>query len=519
VNEQSFRKRARTTLVDRSLPASARASGLVMLLALSAAGCGDAGSASAKGMNVLLVTLDTTRADHLSCYGYKTETTPNIDALAADGVRFGRAISTAGITPMSHSSILTGLNNYEHGMRVFYSDEVSHRLKESVETMPEILGAGGWQTAAMVSSYPVSEIYGLDQGFDTFSTGLDLEGHDFSKQQQHETAWLDGQGNATQRRGDYTVDEALRWLDDTGDDPWCLWVHMFDVHDYSVVPPAAFMKPFGLEYDKDASLQDPEWRVRMYDPELSFMDMQVGRLLGWVKEHGQWDDTIVVVTADHGQGLMDGFRRHQWQKHRLLYDWCIHVPLILRIPGEASATVVENQVRTIDILPTLLEALSLPSPRVEGMSMLDLMRGGTEDEPRLAYADALNLVDDHSPHGKLPPDCQDNLFCVTDGRWKMIWHQEKPRRSQLFDLLNDPGETINVAKEHPNRMKRWKEFLDERQAMVFEPPSDDLAAPNDAMLRALGYVGDEEDEEDEENGENEENEENEENGDGKAEDR
>lgn len=499
MKQLSIRSRSHSTMGPcawRRGTANASRMGL-LLAAMLGPGCGGTGNDGAAGPNVLLVTLDTTRADHLSCYGYTTETTPNIDGLARDGARFGRAVSTAGITPMSHSSILTGLNNYKHGMRVFYSPDVSHKLKESVETMPEILGANGWQTAAMVSSYPVSQVYGLDQGFDTFSTGLDLDDHDFTKQQQHETAWFDGPGNGTQRRGDYTVDEALRWLDERGDDPWCLWVHMFDVHDFSVVPPAEFMEPFGIEYDPNASLQHPEWRDRMYDPELSFMDLQVGRLLGWLKDNGQWDETIVVVTADHGQGLMDGFERHKWQKHRLLYDWCLQVPLVVRIPGEASGQVIENQVRTIDVLPTVLDALDLPLPAVEGESLLGLMRGEIEAEPRLAYADALNLEDEHSPRTKLPPNCIDNLFCVTDGRWKMIWHQRYPRRSQLFDLRTDPGETRNVANDHPNLMKKWKRFLDEREAMVFEPPATDLGAPDDAALKALGYVGDEDEDSEE----------------------
>ncbi|MGB0332679.1 MAG: sulfatase-like hydrolase/transferase, partial [Planctomycetota bacterium] len=136
---------------------------------LTACGIGGDGE---RQMNVLLITLDTTRPDRMSCYGGAPGLTPEIDAIAAEGVRFERAISTAGITPMSHSSILTGLNNYKHGMRVFYSEEVSHTLKDSVDTLPELLGSRGYRTAARVSSYPVSSEYNLDQGFDDFDSGV-----------------------------------------------------------------------------------------------------------------------------------------------------------------------------------------------------------------------------------------------------------------------------------------------------------------------------------------------------------
>lgn len=471
-------------------------------LSLLVNACSDSSEGDARPLNVLLVTLDTTRADRLSCYGYKKQTTPRIDGLAAKGTRFERTIATAGITPMSHSAILTGLNNYRHGLRVFHSENVSHKLSSSVETLPEILQTEGWRTGAMVSSYPVSEHYGLDRGFETFDTGLDLSQHDYTGQQKHADAWLDGTHSSGQRRGDATVDQALTWLDEgLGiDAPWCLWVHMFDVHDFSIVPPEAFMTENGFPMDKSAALQSPEWRERMYDPELTYMDLQVGRLLDWISDNEQDENTVVVITADHGQGLLDGFKRHRWIKHRLLYDWCLRVPLIVRVPGAGAGVVVENQVRTIDIMPTVLEALGIPGPNVEGESALALMRGGQESEPRLAYADALNLVDEHSPGKRLPPGCNDNLFCVTDGKWKMIYHEEAPQFSELYNLEEDPDEVRNVAGNHPNRMRRLKAFLDERGAMELQPPEPGSeSAPDAASLKGLGYAGDGE-EEDESSG-------------------
>ncbi len=467
------------------------------------AGCGG-GDTPGTGMNVLVITLDTTRPDRISCYGGQPGLTPAIDDIAAQGVRFDRAISTAGITPMSHSSILTGLNNYAHGMRVFYSPKVSHQLKEAVDTLPEMLKGFDYATAARVSSYPVSEHYGLDQGFDDFESGVDLENLDLTKQQSHKTLW-DSKGKThTQRRGDFTTDSALEWLEANGTEgPWCMWMHMFDVHDYSIVPPDSFMERYGLEYPAPGTRLGMEgkiqWREAMYDPELAFMDMQIARVRAWLKENGQDENTIIVITADHGQGLRDGYERHGWMKHRLLYDWCVRVPLIVRVPGGASGGTVDAQVRTIDVVPTIMESLALPMRNpVEGDSLVALMNGGTENTPRVAYADALNDYDVHAPSEQvLPPFQHDNLFMACDGRWKLIWHESNPERSQLYDLLKDPQELQNLYAPGHDRAKALLAYLKDRRAMDVEPPGSGSKAPDVAALKGLGYGGDDEIEDEE----------------------
>lgn len=472
--------------------------GPTLLLAAGLAACGGADGTRAQPQNVLLITLDTTRPDHMGCYGAARDTTPRIDQLAADGVLFQRAVSTAGITPMSHASILTGLNNYRHGMRVFHSEECSHRLKDEVDTLAEILGRAGYRTAAAISAYPVSRIYNLDQGFDAFRTGLDYDQLDLTAQQKHATEWDSSGVTNTQRRGDLTVADAIAWLDErgTGGDPWCMWVHLFDVHDYSLVPPQDYVSRFGIEMPAQGTrlkgLRGQAWRERMYDPELTWMDEQVGKLLDWLREHDQYDDTIVIVTADHGQGLAEGRERHGWPKHRLLYDWCIRVPLIVRIPGRTRGEVVQAQVRTIDILPTVLEALDVGARQpMEGASLLPLIAGQREDVPRLAYADALNRYDTHSPkEHNLPPGQYDNLFCVTDGVWKLIWHQTDPGRSQLFHLRADPAELENLYRPDHPELGRLRGFLEERRAMEVEPPGAGDLAANAAALKDMGYVGD-----------------------------
>lgn len=443
--------------------------------------------------NVLLVTLDTVRADRLGCYGHASARTPTLDGLAASGARFERAISTAGLTPMAHASILTGLNNHHHGLRVFHSLEAGHRMDDEVHALPELLAARGYRTAAFTSAYPVSRAYGLDQGFTTFDS-VDTAELDLTGQQRHETLWADTRATRTQRRGDATTDAALAWLDAEGKgEPWCLWLHYFDAHDFSIVPPAEWSARRGIAYPAAEPLsrrEQLEWRERMYDPELAFIDEQLARLLAWLEAAGLADDTVVVVTADHGQGLSDGLANHGWMKHRLLYDWCVRVPLILRGPG-VPASVVSNQVRTIDIVPTLLELLDVPAQgELDGASLLPLLRGRADASPRLAYSDALNAHDSHSPRpNALPPGQYDNLFALQDGRWKLVWHERDERASELYDLAADPDELQNLySPDHPDA-RRLRAVLASWDVARVERPAAG-GGPDSAALEALGYGGD-----------------------------
>lgn len=448
--------------------------------------------------NVLLITLDTTRPDHLSVYGGQAKV-PALERIADEGARFDRCISTAGITPMSHAAILTGLNNYNHGLRVFHSDKAGFRLADEITTLPEQLKANGYQTAATVSSYPVSEFYRLNQGFDMFSTGGVAAGElDLSHQQKHQTSFDQEGLTNTQRRGDLTVSEALDWLDGAAGKPWMLWVHMFDAHDTSVVPPQAFSAKRGIEYPAPGTPikgdLGHQWRNRMYDPELEWMDLQIQRIIDQLEKQGDWENTIVLVTADHGQGLIDGLKRHGWAKHRLLYDWSIHVPLLIRAPGMAAGQRIGAQVRTIDLVPTVLELLDLGSrTKLDGSSLLPLWRGESEPQRRMAYADALNLLDDHSPKEKnLPPHQYDNLFAASDGPWKYVWHQTQPEHSELYHLAQDPLESENLYRPDHPEAQRLHAWLMERKPDRVQAMGESVDGPNASTLRAMGYGGDEE---------------------------
>lgn len=472
---------------------------------LISCGSDEAGEES-HNWNVLVVTMDTTRPDWLGCYGSDVAT-PNIDQVARDGARFERCVSTAGITPMSHASILTGQNNYTHGMRVFHSSEISHTMKEEVDSLPEILKRQrGYSTAAMLSAYVVSEIYNLHQGFDKFLHGVDLDEINAEKQNKHKVFFDRSGKTTTQRRADRTVNDAIGWLDaqKEADKPWCMWMHLFDVHDYTIVPPDEYIAELGATFpgttDKaPKGMVSHQLRHDLYGPEMTYMDSQIGRVLDWLRENDQYDETIVVLTADHGQGLLDGLERHGWAKHRLLYDWSIRVPLIVKIPGQKSQTVISTQVRTTDIVPTVLHALGVGAEQdMDGASALALIQGQEDSEARIAYADALNLFDDHAPaQGRLPKGQHDNLYCATDGTWKLVWHNQNPGAGELFDLSSDPLEEHNLFRlDHPEA-ERLKAFLDAEKAFrVDKPRAGEGSTADAAALEGMGYGGGGDDEDD-----------------------
>jgi len=444
--------------------------------------------------NILLITLDTTRPDRLGCYGWTEARTPNIDALANRGVRFDMALSTAGITPMAHASILTGLNPYNHGLRVFHGD-VGHQLQDEIETLPESLAAAGYQTAGFVSAYPLSPYYGLDQGFLTYRTGIENSQSelDLTKpvRSLREGVLLDQPKSRYQRRADSTTQEAIDWLEGRdGKNPWFAWIHFFDVHDLSLVPPPDWAKEFGLSYDEAPHQRDLVAREAFYDMELAWMDHQLGKLFAHLEDTGVLDKTVVVITADHGQGLSDGQRLHGWSRHRLIYQWSIQVPLLIAGPGVPDSAVIDGLARATDIAPTLLELADVPPARsMDGASLLPLI-SGAEGPPRIAYADALNTLDSHAPLARLPVNCRDDLHAVFDGRYKLIHHRGAPEQSELYDITSDPDEQVNLYATAPLIAARLRTFLTEGNALRVQPVPPGGAAPDEGALGDLGYTGD-----------------------------
>jgi arylsulfatase A-like enzyme len=459
----------------------------LLLAPLSLAACG-----GERKPNVVLITMDTTRADYLSCYGYADAagraTTPNLDRLAAEGARFELAISTAAVTPVSHASILTGRFNRDHGVRVIYAGS-GFRLADGVPTLGTELQRAGYATLAVHSAFPVSPYFGLTRGFDVVDS-FDAE---MSVGPAGQASW--SQQNT--RRSDETIGRALAAVA-RAEEPFFLWVHLWDPHDAIQLPEDEFMPPkdqlFELGPDgrpKRDENGEPILKRPMtplYAAEVRYMDHQIGALFDGLRERGLWDDTLVAVTADHGQGLGD----HGWAAHRILYQEQIRVPLILRVPGAKAPRVVEELVRTVDIAPTLLDyAGERPLAGIAGRSLRPLLEGA-DDEPRVTFADQINGYDLNAAMTvKRPKD--DFVYCAMDGRFKLVWRPNHPEDSELFDLAADPKEQRSLwAWDHPEAL-RLKRALAEHAPWVTAPfPVEEDGASLQAAaarLADLGYTG------------------------------
>ena len=290
-------------------------------------------------VNLLFITLDTTRADRLGCYGYSEAATPTLDRLAAAGVRFERAYSPAPLTLPTHTSLFTGLYPPEHGLRT----NGRGRLDEKLATLPALLQEVGYDTAAFVSSFVLDHRFGLGRGWAKYDDGQ-------LSQTPSELDALQRQRGARE-----VVDAALDWFQHRDAKPFCLWVHFYDPH---------------FPYDAHADEFGDRFRDRPYDGELAAVDVQIARLLKAIEVSGQRQNTWVIVLGDHGEGFGD----HVEQTHGYtLYDSTQRVPLLMEWPGHITAgQEVKEPVSLVDVLPTVLEQLRLRRPAdLKGRSLAD----------------------------------------------------------------------------------------------------------------------------------------------------
>lgn len=418
---------------------------ILVLLTGLASGCRKEATPKAPA-NVLLVTLDTLRADRLGCYGYALAETPHLDRLAAEGARFDQALSQVPLTLPSHSTILTGLFPMGHGVR----DNGTYRLSGEEVTVAEILKERGYDTAAFVSSFVVDSRFGLAQGFDTY--------FDFDDEPGASREAMRGL-SGVQRVGGETASRAIEWLRHERSKPFFVWVHLYDPHSPYEAP-----EPYGSRFAD-----------RPYDGEVAYTDSIVGRLLEAIPV----DDTLVVVAGDHGESLGEhGEEYHSW----FIYDATLRVPLIVRFPGVVrKETVIEDQVRLADIAPSVLDLLGVPdegSPAMQGKSFASWFSGGERD-PRPAYAESL-VANLQFGWGK--------LRAIRERGFKYI----KAPRPELYDLGRDPGETRNLVEERPEiardldgRLSRMEDDLERAGA---SGASQAVDAETLRKLQSLGYV-------------------------------
>ena len=296
---------------------------------------------SAGPRSVLLISIDTLRADRLGSYGYAGAATPVLDGLAARGLRFARAATTVPLTLPAHTSLMTGTFPSFNGVR----DNGSFYADDKLTTIAETLQARGYRTGAFVAAFVLDRRWGLAQGFDHFFDDFDLSRFEMS-------AGLD----AAQRPGPEVIDKTVAWLDDDRNRPFFAWVHLYDPHS-PYAPPEPYRSRF------------PATAQGAYDGEVAATDAQVGRLLQHLEASGRLASTLVVVVGDHGESLGE----HGEQQHGFfVYDAAVRIPLIMAGPGVPSRVITE-QVRIVDVMPTVLAALSLETPSdVQGVNLLPL---------------------------------------------------------------------------------------------------------------------------------------------------
>jgi arylsulfatase A-like enzyme/thioredoxin-like negative regulator of GroEL len=394
--------------------------------------------------NVVLITIDTIRADHLGAYGYTKGSTPALDRLAREGVRFADATSQAPLTGPAHAALLTGVYPARFGVR----DNATTPLPAGATTMAEAFKARGYRTGAFIGAFIVDHQYGFGQGFDAFDSHF---------------ARFDSADKLNARRpGSEVTDAALTWLGGSSDRPFFAWVHLYDAHaPYEAPPP--YSTPF---------------KGAPYDGAIAYVDACIGRIVTTLEQRGQFDRTLVAVIADHGESLGE----HGEQEHGLfLYDSVLRVPWILRLPGRQHAgTVVATQVRSIDVLPTMAELAGVPVPTgIDGGSAVPDIEGRTRRDPQPSYAETY--------YPKLHYGLSE-LTSVRVGDWKYV---DAPR-PELYQVSRDRAERQNVigtratlaAGLAAEDQKIAQSFGSAERAQAPQPDAETLA-----RLRSLGYAG------------------------------
>jgi arylsulfatase A-like enzyme/Tfp pilus assembly protein PilF len=405
------------------------------------------GLPGATGRNLLLVSIDTLRADHLGCYGYAGAQTPRLDALARSGLRFARATTVVPLTLPAHTSLLTGTFPAWHGVR----DNGGFYVGDDQVTLAELLRDKGYRTGGFVSSFVLDERWGIAQGFETYFDDFDLEKYGDK-----------GGMDVIQRPGSETVDHAVSWLAADHDRPFFAWVHLYDPHTPYEAP-----EPFRSRF--------PATLVGAYDAEIAVADAQVGRLLDALEVSGRRGDTVVVVTGDHGEMLGE----HGEPTHGFfVYDAATHIPMIVSGPGVPPRE-VGDQVRIVDLMPTSLELLGVPIPKaVQGVSLMPLVRG-----QRLSL-----MAQSESWYPRYHYGWSE-LLSVQDERF----HYIRAPRPELYDLQADPREAADRSREDAARMSTLDRALDahlQRTASATAPTGPQAVdSETEEKLAALGYVG------------------------------
>ncbi|MGA2987799.1 MAG: sulfatase-like hydrolase/transferase [Terriglobia bacterium] len=395
--------------------------------------------------NVVLITIDTLRPDHLGCYGNRSVRTTALDALSARGTRFAQAVTAVPLTLPSHVSILTGTYPFVHGVR----DNLGFVLGDSPPTLATVFRQAGFHTAGFVGAAVLDHRFGLNRGFETYDDRMPPV--DLAASVAHEA----------EVRAEVVVNRVIAWLGGRPPGRFFLWVHVYDPH-APYDPP----EPYRSQY-----------AGRLYDGEIAYTDVQLGRLLKAFQLQGLADKTLFVLLGDHGEGLGD----HGESAHGIfLYDTTVRIPFILAGPGVPSGQVVQAQVRSIDLMPTILSICHLQVPnQSQGISLKPLMEGTASlpSESRFAY---LETIYPRTTMGWSP------LRALRTAEWKYI---EAPEE-ELYDFRSDSREALNRLPSNPATAERYKKLI---AGMLGDQGSQRIkgnavSAELRQELASLGYV-------------------------------
>jgi arylsulfatase A-like enzyme/predicted Zn-dependent protease len=388
---------------------------------------------------IIVISIDTLRADHLPAYGYAKVKTPAIDALAADSVVFERAYSHAPQTLPAHASLLSGRLPFETGVR----DNVGFTIKDNERLLPQMLRDRGFTTGGVVSAYVLRKETGIARGFDFFDGEMPPSSPELSIGQ-------------VQRDGAESVAIAERWLQSIGTARAFLFLHLYEPHK-PYAPPARFAQ------------------YAPYDGEIAYTDELVGRIVRYLKSHQLYDRSTIVLLSDHGEGLGD----HGEQEHGLfVYDEAIHVPLVIKQEGNAGAgRRVADLVQHVDLVPTILDLVKAPgSGGFRGRSLKPLLEGTGRLAETPVYSEAL-YARYHFGWSE--------LTALTDERYRYI----KAPREELYDLRQDRDERANIAAERPQARQAMRGALEKVAAGAKIQTPGEVSAEARERLQALGYVG------------------------------
>jgi len=395
--------------------------------------------------NVLLISIDTCRADHLSCYGHTGKTTPNIDAVAQEGILYENVITTVPLTLPAHSSMLTGTIPPYHGVH----DNSDYRLDESHTTLAEVLAQNGFTTGAVISAFVLESRFGLDQGFATYYDQFD---------EQSRRSTKTGIAEIT---GGQTTEHAIAWLDENGGDKFFLFLHYYDPH-IEWDPP----EPFKSSYPSNP-----------YTGEIAYVDHCIGRVIDTLKSLGLYDSTLIIITSDHGESLKEhGELTHGY----FIYQSTLQVPLIFKVPTGPKGLRVTGMAGLIDILPTVCSLLGIQAPPgIQGKNISGYFTDkDLSKKERIFYCESL-----------LPTTYDANpLVGIIQKDHKYI----QTTRPELYDLTNDPKELSNLATQQPQRARimqdKLQQTLETQLTAKLTGSKVVLDAESIARLESLGYI-------------------------------